>query len=171
VPERSRGRALPVDHGSDIEEDDMLRIITTAACAALALGAGACGADDGPAAEERRVLATVQDFHRHLASSDHEGRACAMLTADARRAFTEYLDPGGDCASAARMLRESWSAEERRWLPHIRVLRVRIDGDRAVIADADVDFPRQIEHLRGAPDPEGTVLRRTRGRWLLERPV
>lgn len=115
--------------------------------------------------EARAAAEAVHEFHKHLVRGESL-EACSMLTGPA---LQEYSQPLGDCVLTASALHDALTPTERQFLPRLRIRRVHVRGDRAMITDADVVFPRKIRHMRTSDQSRPTVLVRRDGKWLLER--
>lgn len=133
--------------------------------AAASLAAG--GGSSAQSRAEKDARAAFEGFLHALAVGDGE-RVCAVLAPTARKQFfpnlaVEDADCKGEVALTAFQLSDAQEAALRR----ARVRKVSVDGDRAEIANRDIEigepFVRTDEH-----DERPTVLRRVRGRWLIE---
>lgn len=141
------------------------RLPLTAVVAAGAVAAG-CGAADHRAAAVAQVQHTVRTALGDLAAGNARA-LCALATPRERdRLARDLARPS--CRQAMRTVSAGLSPLRRRALSHARVRDVRLDGDTATVAAADISWPG--ERPKPFLDDDGAPTRLARqpdGRWLI----
>jgi hypothetical protein len=128
--------------------------------AAGALAFAGCGtARRGDVDEIKRVAV---DYNRALADGDGE-RACALMTREGQanvvRLGRDYR--ARECRDLAVVISALADKEQLDELRALRLVRVKVDGDRAV---------GQFEGMRLLEGTGVTDLRRVHGKWLIDAP-
>jgi hypothetical protein len=103
----------------------------------------------------------------HRLVRDQPRQACALLTAHGRAQLERSIHIA-DCELAAVIVGASYDEAEKRGIEHIRPRRATVTGDRATIAERDIQFPHSIDHLQTPPNGRPIVLRRIRDQCLIE---
>ena len=128
--------------------------------AAGALACAGCGtARRGDVAEIKRVVAD----YRHAVADGDGARACALST---REGQANDVRHGRDyrvreCRDLAVVISALAREEELDELRALRLVRVKVDGDRAV---------GRLEGFRRLERSGPTYLRRVHGNWLIDAP-
>jgi hypothetical protein len=142
------------------------QIIAAALAATAACGATAALASNAhhPKTAADEVRAAQHSFHRAVLKGDQ--RACDVMLPAARSEFTGNLGLlADDCDLAVLEIGQAATPDERHAIMKIKINRVRINGDRAVIRDEDVTLAPGVR-------PDGndtpTIWRKTSDGWRLE---
>ena len=144
----------------------MLRTTTLATAAALAVTSlAACGG--GPISEEDRVRDAALGFMVELTNGDTD--ACGRLTTDGRRQLDGRAELFGldGCGAFVEAVAKEYSDADRKAMREMRIRRVSIRGDRAIVRDQDFAAPAALDGQLAVND-RPTVLRRTHGNWKIE---
>jgi len=141
----------------------MTRRTTLAVAATLALTAlPACG--DRSNDTRAQIEDALHEFLHSALAGDAKG-ACSRLTAEAREQFAEGVALRGDCEATVREVAAVVSEEEAEAYSELAVRRVRVNGDRAEVADEDLILSASVT---SESNDRPTVLRRVDGEWLIE---
>jgi hypothetical protein len=143
---------------------------------ALAFTLVGCGTSIAPTLTGPQQLAAhaVEGFMADVGRGEPQA-ACALLTDHARRQLATELgvagisggDSEGACLTAVQIATSSYTPTQRRGLSGIRVLRVRVKGDRAWIAPRDTRLPSSIADLRVNNGRGSVLIRGSRG-WQID---
>jgi len=136
----------------------MTRRTTLAVAAALALTAlPACG--DRPDDTRAQIEEAVNAFNRAAAAGDAKN-ACSRLTGAAREQLDREVTSDGatGCEAAIREVPSVLSEEQADGVDEAEVRRVRVNGDRAEVADEDLVYPASVNPVTNATRAVGRPL-------------
>ena len=128
--------------------------------AAGALACAGCGtARPGDVAEIKRVVAD----YRHAVADGDGARACALMTREGQANEVRLGREYGvrECRDLAPVISALADKEDLDELRALRLVRVKVDGDRAV---------GRLEGFRRLERSGPTYLRRVHGHWLIDAP-
>jgi hypothetical protein len=132
-----------------------------------ALGVAGCGDDES---DEAKVENTVTGFFDNVA--DGEGQAaCARLTDSAVKELSAaafLLQAPASCQEAVELTAKQLGDEEKKALKSADVSRVTVTGERATVADTDieVDLEGQSSVFRNN-DPKPIELQKSGDDWKI----
>ncbi len=130
--------------------------------AILALGGVAAGCSTS---DEDRVKDRMHAWYADVAHG-RGPQACGHLTDLGRSQFVAGEPPGEDCEAVVRRLGAALSDEQRSIFERIKVRRVDVDANRAMVRGRDVQLPPELQAL--APGWGETVLLRTDNGWQID---
>jgi hypothetical protein len=161
LPELDATRVL-LDEPRFVKEDDMNKTALAALTIIATIGLGACGGHS----DAEDVRHAVHDLFRAAGSGDGK-RACAMLTAAARRQLADQQPIKRSCEETMALAGRLVTPAERDALDRVEARRIVFADDhtKAIIEDGDVTVPEGVTRVdNGRPT---ILVRAAGGAWKI----